>query len=240
MPSSPNYTTTFQGFQAECLARAGHSSEDYYKKIVLLDALADSVDVNREGTKSIEDKTLIHPLKLWRSLCTIQKALMLEAVTENSFERSGEGAIKTKVEEYLEIYQSDKDDTNIINEDGVVTIPAAAHGYSSGSKMVIACMDGGKQLNFLANGIVEYELPDDVEPRTYTLTLDVCNVHLKQAPLKLVVNDGEEIEIDMPYTIGEWQKTKEVDVKLTGGGDVLRLSRGRPAFGLAVRRIVLE
>jgi hypothetical protein len=227
-------------FQAESSARAGHSSEDYYKKIVLLEAMADMMDVKRGDTSLEVDKNVIHPMKLWRSLCTIQKALMLEAVTAESFERSGDGGVKTKVEEYLELYQADKDDTEITNEDGIVTVPAAAHGYSSGNKMVIACTDGGKQLNFLADGSAEYELPDDVEPRTYTLTLQVCTVHLKQTTLKLTVNDGKEIDIEIPYTIGEWQTTKGVTVKLNGGGDVIRIARARPAFGMAIRRLVLE
>lgn len=227
-------------FQAESSARAGHSSEDYYKKIVLLEALADMMDAKR-GEKVVElDKNMIHPMKLWRSLCTIQKALMLEAVSSDSFERSGDGTVKTKVEEYLELYQADKDDTKITNEDGIISVPAAAHGFSSGSIMIIACIDGGKQLNFLADGCAEYEMPDEIEPRTYTMTLEVCTVHLKQVPLKLTVNDGEEVEIDIPYTVGEWQKTKGVDVKLDGGGDILRLSRARPAFGMAIRRLVLE
>jgi hypothetical protein len=101
-------------------------------------------------------------------------------------------------------------------------------------------MDGGKQLNFLADACAEYELSDDVEPRTHTLTLEVCTVHLKQTPLKVTVNDGEEIELEIPYTIGEWQKTKGVEVKLQGGGDVVRISRARPAFGMAIRRLVFE
>jgi hypothetical protein len=54
------------------------------------------------------------------------------------------------------------------------------------------------------------------------------------------VNDAEEIDIEIPYTIGEWQATKGVDVKLNGGGDILRIARARPAFGMAIRRLVLE
>lgn len=227
-------------FQAESSARAGHSSEDYYKKIVLLEALADLMDAKRGETPTEADKNMIHPMKLWRSLCTIQKALMLEAVSVECFERSGEGVVKTKTEEYLDLFQTETEDPEITYEDGVANIPASAHGYSSGNKMVIASMGGGKQLNFLADACAEYELPDDVEPRTHTLTLEVCTVHLKQTPLILTANDGEEIQVEIPYTVGEWQKTKGVDVKLDGGGDIIRISRARPAFGMAIRRLVLE
>ena len=228
-------------FQAEASARASHSSEDYYKKIVLLEALADLMDAKRGRSEEPGDKNVVHPMKLWRSLCTIQKALMLEDVSADAFERSGEGCVRTKIEEYIEIFEKDPDDTEIkTDDDGIVTVPGAAIGFSSGNKLVIACMDGGKQLNFLADACVEYEMPDEVEPRMYTLTIDVCTVHLKQTPLKLVVNDGEPIDIQVPYTVGEWGKTKPVNVNLNGSGDIIRISRERPCFGIAIRRLVFE
>ncbi|KAL3925142.1 MAG: hypothetical protein SGILL_000600 [Bacillariaceae sp.] len=227
-------------FQAESSARAGHSSEDYYKKIVLLEALADLMDAKRGETATEADKNMIHPMKLWRSLCTIQKALMLEAVTIECFERSGEGCVKTKTEEYLDLFQTETEAPEIMYEDGVANIPASAHGYTSGNKMLTASTDGGTQLQFLSDACAEFEV-DDMEPRTHTLTLEVCTVHLKQTPLIVTVNDGEEIPVQIPYTEGEWQMTKGVDVNVNGGGgDIIRISRARPAFGMAIKRLVLE
>jgi hypothetical protein len=177
--------STWQGvsgidFMGEADSRSAHSAEDYYKKMVLLEALAKVMDSRRKGSSSNGDDNMIHPLHLFRSLVTIQKALLLETSSPESYERSGESSVKTKLEKYLEIYELDKDDTMIVNAKGKIIVPAAAHGYSSGNKMVIACADGGKQLNFMADASAEYELPDDVEPGTYTLKLEVCTVHLKQ------------------------------------------------------------
>jgi hypothetical protein len=222
-------------FKGEVDARSAFSAEEYYTKIILLESLADIMD-SRKGRLS-EEKNVIHPMKLWRSLFIIQKALMLEAVTPDSFERSGDWGVKTKVEKYLDIYQADKDDTKITTKGGKITVPAAAHGFSSGTKMVIACMDGGKQLNFLSDGAVEYELPDKVKEGTYRLTIDVCTVHLKQAPITLTLSDGEEIMIKVPYTVGKWQSTEAVEVKISGGA-ILKIARARPCFGIAIRRIV--
>lgn len=225
-------------FKGEADARSAYSAEEYYMKLILLEALADVMD-SRKGRDN-EEKNVIHPMKLWRSLLVIQKALMLEAVTPESFERSGDWGVKTKVEKYLDIFQADKDDTKItVTKGRKVTVPAAAHGFSSGNKMVIASMDGGKQLNFLADGIAEYELPDKIDPGTYSLTIDVCTVHLKQAPVVLTVNDGEEFLIKIPYTMGEWKTTEGVQVELSGG-DILRIARSRPCLGIAIRRIVLK
>jgi hypothetical protein len=224
-------------FKGEADARSAHSAEEYYKKLILLEALADVLD-SRKGRET-EEKNVIHPMKVWRSLFIIQKALMLEAVTPESFERSGDWGVKTKVEKYLDIFLADKDDTKIVNKKGKITIPAASHGFSSGNKMVISSMDGGKQLNFLSDGAVEYELPDEIDSGTYTLTIDVCTVHLVQAPLRLTVNDSEEIVIKTPYTVGEWKATEGVQVEVSGG-DILKIARSRPCLGIAIRRIVLK
>jgi hypothetical protein len=57
--------------------------------------------------------------------------------------------------------------------------------------------------------------------------------------MKLTVNDTQDIMIKIPYTVGEWKKTEGVKVDLDGSGDVLRLTRERPCFGIAMRRIGL-
>jgi hypothetical protein len=177
--------STWQGvsgidFVGEADIRASHSAEDYYKKIVLLEALAKVMDSRRQGSSTNSDEHLIHPLHLWRSLAIIQKALLLEQSNKDSYERSGTSNIKTNIEKYLEIFELDKEDNKILNAKGKIIVPAAAHGFSSGNNMVIACMDGGKQLNLMGEASVEYDLPDEVEPGTYTLKLEVCTVHLKQ------------------------------------------------------------
>jgi len=226
-------------FLGEANSRSCYSAEDYYKKMVLLESLAKIMDSRREGSTLNVDESMVHPLFLWRSLAVIQRALLLEETNDDHYERSGNSSIKTAVEKYLEIFELDKDDTEIVNVKGKVLIPAAAHGYSSGNKMVIACLDGGKQLNLMGDAAVEYELPDEIEPGTYTLKMEVCTVHLKQAPMKLTVNDTEDYTIKIPYTEGRWKKTEGVKVALDGGGDLIRFTRQRPCFGIAIRRIGL-
>ena len=225
-------------FKGEADARSAHSDEDYYKKLVLLDCLAEVLD-SRRGEIPEEERTILHPQRLWRSLCIIQKALMLEPASPDTFERDGKSPVTTNVEKYLEMFECDEDDTRIRKKSGKVLIPAATHGYCSGPTMDIPNFKGGKQLNILAAGDIEFELPDDIAAKTWTLELEVCTVHLKQAPIKVLVDDVEVGVIKPPYTIGEWDTTPPFELNLSGG-EVLKLSRARPAFGLALRKLIFS
>ena len=73
----------------------------------------------------------------------------------------------------------------------------------------------------------------------YTLTCDVCTVSSKQVPLTLKYGDEDEdtVEIQIPYTKGEWQTTDSVQLKIKGGS-ILRLSRDDGALGLALKRFI--
>jgi hypothetical protein len=60
--------------------------------------------------------------------------------------------------------------------------------------------------------------------------------------MKITVNDSsssEDIMIKIPYTVGSWKKTEGVKITLVGNGDVIRFTRARPCFGMAIRRIGL-
>ena len=226
-------------FKAEVDARCGHSTDEYYKKLILIEGLAEVQDSRRADIPE-EEKTMLHPLRLWRSLSIIQKALMLEPASPEKFERSGPGLVKTRVETYIEEFELDKPEGEIgLNDKGILKIPASAHGFTSGNLMVISSYGGGRQLNFLADGKVEYELPVGIEEKTYILSLDVCTVHLKQAPLLLQVDEGEPITIKVPYTVGEWITTHACRVNVSEGS-ILRFSRERPCFGLAIKNISLH
>lgn len=147
--------------------------------------------------------------------------------------------MKTNIDKYLDIYNQDDPDDEAEVKDGKVTIHVGSHGYTDGSLMLMASSRGGKQLNFFADGAVEFEVPDDIEPRAYTVTLDVCTVHLKQSPLLVSVDGGEAIPMEVPYTIGEWQETKGIQIELSGGENI-RFTRPKPSFGMTIKQIMLS
>jgi hypothetical protein len=163
-----------------------------------------------------------------------------EPEIKRTFERKGRSVVETRNEKYLEMYELDKPDAEISVEDGVVTIPAGRHGFTSGNVMVIDSYSGGKQLNFMADGIVEYEIPEDVPSKKYKVTLEVCTVSAKQTPLSLKVNDSDEaaVTIKVPYTVGEWSTTDGIELDAEPGS-VLRFSRPNGSLGLSIKKIIL-
>ena len=107
--------------------------------------------------------------------------------------------------------------------------------------MVLTSFCGGQQLNIFADGLVEYELPDDAPTKMYKVTLEVCTVSDKQSPLVLKCGNDldNEITIEIPYTIGEWKKTESVQIE-AGPGTVLSFSRPKNSLGLAIKKIKLS
>ncbi len=225
-------------FKGEVDSRASFSEEDYYQKLVLLECLAEVMD-SRRGEIPDEERTILHPLRTWRSLSIIQKALMLEPVSPEKFIRDGTSPVKTNREKYLEIFERDEPDNKIKTKNGKTTIPMGALGSQFGNLMMIASFKGGKQINFAGVGHVDFDLPQDLEPKTYKLTIEVNTVHLKQGPTAVCVDDGEQIPIKIPYTMGEWKTTEPVQIPLAGG-QTLTFKREKGNLGLAIRRIYLQ
>jgi len=224
-------------FKGEVDGRSAHTEEEYFAQLVLLECLADVLD-GRRGIIPEDEKTMIHPQRLWRSLSIIQKALMLEPASSESFRREGKGGVKTNVEKYLEIYEKDDPDDEFKNKNGKITVPAGANHTTYGNVMVIASFSGGKQVNFVGDGNVDFDLPDDMDGGTYAVTMDVCTVHLKQSPLYACFDHMEKHPIKIPYTEGEWKKTEPVEMDIEPG-QTMSLIRERPCLGLAIKKIYL-
>ena len=104
---------------------------------------------------------------------------------------------------------------------------------------MITSFKEGKQLILLGGAsTIEFDTPDEIEGKN-TLQLEVCTVHLKQNPLYLSIDEGENIPIEIPYTVGEWQKTKGIQVDLSGG-EILRFSREKTSYGMAIKNLIFS
>ena len=105
--------------------------------------------------------------------------------------------------------------------------------------MVIESFTGGKQVMFIADGTVEYELPDDAPSQKYTLTMEVCTVSAKQSLLTVKVGEPKkQLRLKVPYTEGEWKTTDGVEVEIEAG-TTLRFVRPNNSLGLAIRKFTL-
>jgi len=231
-----------QNFKLEIEARNKASAQEYWKKLVILQVLADIMDGDPNQIPDYE-KDVLHPERLWRSLSIVSMELLFQTKpeTEKTFERKGRSFVTTRNEKYLQMYEQDKPDAEISVKDGVVTIPASRHGFKEGHCGVNDSFTGGKQLNYIAEGAVEYELPADAPDKVYSLKLQVCTVSAIQTPLTVKWNDADDSvqDVVIPYTVGSWDYTNPVDVKL-GPGSLIRLSRPKGSLGLAVKQLVLS
>jgi hypothetical protein len=149
---------------------------------------------------------------------------------------------ETKCEKYLKKFEEDPPDTDIsFNEDdGVIIIPASKHGFADGNILLIESITTGKQLNFMADGVAEYELPENIPAKEYTLACEVCTVSSKQTNLMVQIGEsGPNKQIKVPYTLGEWQFTKGIKVDLEPSM-VLKFSRPKGSLGISIKKFVLR
>eukprot|EP00934_Nitzschia_sp_Nitz4_P003964 Nitzschia sp. Nitz4//scaffold141_size107518//90842//92902//NITZ4_004296-RA/size107518-processed-gene-0.119-mRNA-1//1//CDS//3329536348//3954//frame0 len=240
-------TSTWQGktgedFKIELEARNKAPQQEYWKKLVMLQAFADVIDGD-PGSIPEHEVDVLHPERFWRSMAIVSMALLFqtEPEVERTFKREGKHLVETRNEKYKKKYEADLPDDEITDEDGVITIPASRHGFQSGNVMVIDSYEGTKQVNFLADGVVEYEIPDTAEEKTYTLTMEVCTVSAKQNPLSMKINDDDssEIKIKIPYTMGSWQTMEGPKVNLEPGS-MVKFSRPKGSLGLAIKKFIFS
>ena len=225
-------------FKAEVEARAAFSEDEYYKKLTLLQLFAE-LSESRHGAIPEEERAIINPVRLWRSLSIIQKAIMIVPSEKDKYRREGESPVKTISEKYLEAFEIETDPEEVKMKKGKIIVPPDSHGYTDGNLLVMNHVNGGKQINLLADCAVEYEMPDDAEDKVYSLILEVCTVHLKQSTLQVSVDGGDFVEVTIPYTVGEWKTLDPVSISLTPGCAV-RFTREKPSFGVAIKSITFE
>jgi hypothetical protein len=233
-------------FKTEAEARNKAPSEEYFKRLVTLQCLADIIDEGDPSSIPENEKDVLHADRMWRSMSIVSMSLLFqtESGDKRSFDRKGESLVVTNCEKYLEKFQKDKPDADITYDDdlGIVIIPASRHnGFTDGNIVVVESFTGGKQLNFVAGGIVEYDIPDDVPSKRYTLTCEICTVSSKQVPMSVKSRDTDDYPVEMmiPYTKGEWQTTDGVEVEIESG-TTIRFSRPIGSLGVAVKKFVLS
>jgi hypothetical protein len=131
-----------------------------------------------------------------------------------------------------------------IDQDGVITIPAAATSRPTRSTGKILFMEsrlGGKQLHYSRNGAhqpFEYTLTLPAAG-SYALTARVVTPSWKQS-LQLTINDAPQpVEIPLPFTVGKWETTKSVGIKMAAGKNVLRFTRTGVVKGVTLKDFTL-
>ena len=228
-------------FFEEVQARSAVSEQEYYEKVILLECLADAC---KEKIKKPEDSMFVHPSRVWRSLALCQRQIFSKLATEECYQRTGPSVVVTKLDKYLEELDPNAPPLPFeVEKRGGVIIPAGSFQESSGPKHVkaVPSFGGGTQLHLLdAEAEVQYALPSNIsfqEDKGYMLTATVCTVHMEQPLLHLEVDGDETYQIEIPYTLGEWETTKPIQVRV-GGLSSLKFYRKKSdaCFGLAIKQ----
>ena len=233
-------------FMEEVNARSAVSEQEYYEKVTLLECLADAC---KEKNKKGEETGFVNPNKVWRSLALMQRKIFADQVRDDSFQRTGPSVVLSKIDKYIQNIDDGAPPLPFkVDATGSVIIPAASFNESNGGKHVRSHLSfggGGNQLHLInGEGYVTYEIPSDIafqEDKEYMLSARVSTVHLTQHNLKLEIDNGVVYEIEIPYTLGEWQVTEPIKIEV-GGLSTMKFYRKKASdcFGLAIKSFTLS
>ncbi|QTN31687.1 hypothetical protein HZ994_04895 [Akkermansiaceae bacterium] len=129
-------------------------------------------------------------------------------------------------------------DQDIIVKDGNVTIPAVAHGKSSGKAAAMKSFGGGMQVHFLGGATADYEFELPFSGK-YLLTAKVATVQTGQQ-FTFAVNDSKQpVETPVPYTLGMWQQSEPIELSLDKGKNTLHFQLKQGSRGVTVKEFTL-
>jgi hypothetical protein len=126
---------------------------------------------------------------------------------------------------------TDADKKIVTGPNGAMTIPVAA---CKGLQLMKSFL-GGQQMICAGNGTFTCEV-DLPKAGTYAVAVRVVTVH-GEAELTLTPNAQQAVTLPVPFTLGAWQTTKPVDVKLVQGKNTLSFSK--PTRSIAIKEIIL-
>jgi hypothetical protein len=127
----------------------------------------------------------------------------------------------------------------VLVDHGTITIPAVAHGKTSGKSAAMKSYSGGMQLHCLGGFQTEYVFEAPQAGR-YLLTAQVATVQDGQIFQFSANSTSQPIESAVPYTLGMWQPTEPVEVTLDRGKNVLRFGLTPGSRGVTVKDFVLK
>ena len=125
-----------------------------------------------------------------------------------------------------------------VGRDGLITIPAVAHGKASGPSVTMKSDGGGMRLHCTGGFKTDYEFNVPRAGR-YVLSARVVTAQQGQKFLLSLNDDKTPLEIAVPYTIGKWQQTEPVEVSLTRGKNVLHVTLQDGSRGVTVSEFTL-
>ena len=124
-------------------------------------------------------------------------------------------------------------------QNGIITIPAVAHGKPSGKSAAMKSHAGGMQLHALGGFKAGYEF-DAPAAGNYQLTAKVATVQKGQIFLISANDHKQAAETPVPYTLGMWQDTPPVEVALAKGRNILHFELKEGSRGVTIKDFTLK
>ena len=231
----PGHTRSGMDFLVETQAR--EYPEDYMQ-VLRAQWVGDAL-----GEKDVHGRKLGSG-GLWNALALYKKRAIVKEEKPDEVELAGEDLaeanVSTKAEKIKKADIGEADRQIDLDNDGVITIPAVACATPTNSTKKIRFMksfDGGMQLHYQRLHKPEtfkytFNAPQGGE---YKLVARVVTVHNDQQLLLTPNGADESIEIDVPYTVGMWEKTKPVRIPLHKGENQLSFTCEAPNFGVTIK-----
>jgi hypothetical protein len=130
-------------------------------------------------------------------------------------------------------------DLKVIVENGAIVIPAVAHEKPSGKFSDMKSYLGGMQLHCLGGFKTQYEFKAPQKGK-YALSAKVVTVQEGQIFLISANDSKQPVENPVPYTLGEWQQTKPIEVELDQGRNVINFELKQGSRGVTVKDFTLK
>jgi len=176
-----------------------------------------------------------------RQIVEESKAKALAAVGQDI----GEANESKEKDVVVKVTVTDADKKITAGSDGVITIPAVACSKPTANTAKIVFMKssgGGLQLhcNRLGGNAEPFEYTFDApQAGKYALAARVVTVSENQN-LLVTPNDAKEpVNMEMPFTVGKWEKSKPVEITLVKGQNTLKFTRNDPHRGLSIKDFTL-
>jgi len=140
---------------------------------------------------------------------------------------------------------TDEDRKIVVDQSGVITIPAVACSEptkSTGRILFMPSNLGGKQMHYNRVGKPEVFAYRFDAPRAgkYKLTARVVTPTNDQVLLLSLNGAAEPVSIALPFTVGMWENSEPVEIELVQGQNTLTFSRGGEKIsGLTIREFTL-
>ena len=200
-----------------------------------------------------EDVSIRHYGKgggLWNALAFYKKQAIVEDAKVKAVELTG-GMKLGESDELLgdekakEIEIPEEDRKIVVDDDGVITIPAAActsPKNSTDKLLFMKSWSGGTQVHYARLGnrpeLLKYRFEAPAAGKC-VLTARVATVAMNQCWL-VRVNRTRPVKVDLPYTKGMWEETEPLTVALSEGRNTLSLTCRAPNRGVSIREFTLK